>query len=304
MAISTSTSVTEAVSAKLHSRVIEASLKENAILAASCHEANTEGQKGHKTGQYLYADGLSAAALGSEGAATTATEFTLTEATATASEYTVAVEIADLAEDSAVPSIADAAVNEIAIALLDKAESVIGALASGFTGASQNISDTGVEIDFDDMLLAKTNLRTNALGKARNAAYFLYDNSVLHLQKRGLSASNGLAPALSRERILGLYGDTMNSAVLGAQVGSFCEIPVFQTTHIPSANAGADSANMLIVVGQGGAIMINWKWRVKVKIAETTVNGKFGKFLLGGIAVGVVEARDSLGATMTFKRAA
>jgi HK97 family phage major capsid protein len=304
MTISTTTSVTEAVYAKIVANQIQDSIKENVILAAACHESNTEGQPS-LVGQYLYADGLTTSAPQSQGAATTASEFTLSEATATAAERCVAVEIADLAEDSSAVPLAPSAIREMTLALTDYVEDAIGAILAGFTAASQSVSDTGVAADFDDLLTLKTNLRLNAKGKANRAAFYLYDNTVLQLQKLALNGTNGLMPALSRENLVAIMGDTVNSSVLGAQAGSFCGIPVFQTSHVPAINAqDVDSAGALICTGEGGAILLNWKWRVKIEIAKTTVNGKFGKFMLAGVAMGVAEARDTLGATLITKRAA
>jgi hypothetical protein len=247
-----------------------------------------------KTGQWAKAPSLSAAA-GSEGVAVTPTAFTMTDVTATAAPYELAVEVSKMAERSAMPGFEASLAMEMAYGLSDAFDSLSASMLPGF---SNTVGSTGVNITYDDMISAITLLNTNAKARAVGGVFVLHPVQIGDLLSQAVSASAGLAPALSREQFNAILGDTAGSSAFGAMAGSLAGVPVIRSGNVPTANAGSDRAGALFVAGQSGALGAVIKWEPEIEQASLAVKYTGGKAVFGDAAFGVVEINDSMGVSI------
>jgi hypothetical protein len=291
----TSTTLTNQIMTELIQSYVAEAIREASVMLPLVDVVDI-GNVPTKTASWQFAAGATAAAI-VEGTAVANSAWTLTEATATAAQVGVKVELMDLGRRSTVTDIASAVAMDLASACMEKFDTDAAALLGGF---SNTVGTSTQDITIANLIAAITKLRIQAKGLANQSAFVLYPQQVADIQTAILSASNGLAPALSREGLAAIMGDTVNSAVLGAQVGSFMGIPVFQSVLVPTANVGEDSAGALFAVKRAiGAAM---KWMPEIEMQRGVSNGQNSDNLLATMAYGVVELRDALGVSIITDR--
>lgn len=249
-----------------------------------------------KAASFQFAAGVSASAI-TEGTAITNTEWTLTEAVATAAQAGVLIELTDLGVRSTVADIVSAVSTDLAAACVDKFDVDAAALMNGF---SNKVGTSGSALTLANMLAAITKLRINAKGLASNAVFVLYPEQVGDIQAEVLGTSTGLAAALSRENLVAIMGDTVNSAVLANQPGSFMGVPVFQSNNVPATDTGANSGGGLFCAG--AALGAAWKWAPTIESQRGINNGQISTVLLASVCYGVIELRDALGISIETDR--
>lgn len=249
-----------------------------------------------KTASFQFAAGASASAI-TEGTAVSNSAWTLTEATIAATQVGVKVELMDLGVRSTVADIVSVVSQDLAAACMDNFDTAAAALLAGF---SNTVGTSGSNLTIAQMIIAVTTLKINAKGLANNAVFALYPQQVGDLQTEVVNASNGLAPALSRENLVAIMGDTVNSAVLSSQAGSFMGIPVLQSNAVPDDASGANSDGAIFCAGSalGAAI----KWMPEIEMQRGVSNGQNSTNILATMAYGVGELRDSLGVTISTDR--
>ena len=241
------------------------------------------------------------AASVAEDAAGTNQDSTLGEATVTCTESQVTVYISKPASRTSMPYYKAALASEIGRALAEYRDAAACALLGGFTNV---VGTPTVDITFPQMVSAITTLNLTAKGASHDAVFVLYPQQIGDLRALAFDATQGLSTAMSRTDLINFLGGpntvAPNAGVLNAYQGDFLGIPIFSSTHVTTANVGADSAGGLIKIS--GALCGASVWTNELDIASCVSAGKSGEQWLGNQCVGVAEYNDNYGVSIITDR--
>jgi len=190
---------------------------------------------------------------------------------------------------------------EIARALSDYRDNAAAALLGGF---SNTVSDTTNPLTFAMMTTAVTTLNLLAKGSTGDAVFVLYPEQIGDLRATVFDATTGLSVANNRTDLINFLGgpDTVSpdAGVLKAYQGDFQGIPIFSSSNVPTATAGADSAGAIFL--RSGALCGATCWEPELEIASCVANAKSGQQWLGNQCFGVAEYNDSYGVSIISDR--
>ena len=238
--------------------------------------------KESKAVQIPKADKFTAAAV-SEGSELANTALTTGSVTLTASEIGIMATITDVLELSDIPAAHGARLRQLGRAMGDKLDVDICALFSGFSTA---VGATTVNIALSDLLDAIYNLEVNdAAGLGQIVA-------VLHPRQTA-----DLRTEIEADQAV-IYTGRSDSSISKAMAGFFGNwfgIDIFQSTNVPTANAGADRAGGVFV--RDYALGIAQKWAAKVEPMRWAPIR--GWVLVASAMYGVGEIEDSAGVNAT-----
>jgi hypothetical protein len=291
----TPTSITESILAEMVMAEVEPAIRERSIVFPLCKYIDASASTSLVV-NVLRVDGEAIASI-SEGTALLNSEFTLSEGSITMGAAGVLVEVMDLAAKSSVANVAQVVTQDLIGACMEGMETAACALLGGF---SHHVTDSGADITISDLVTALSYLRIYAKGNASSGCFILYPQQIADLQTEMLSTSTGLSSALTRERIIALFGDSANSSLMAAQVGSFGDLPVFSSTLVPSANSAANSAGALIVPGKALGLAV--KWMPEIETQRGISNGQKSTVYHASVAYGVAELVDAYGVSIITDR--
>lgn len=224
------------------------------------------------------ADKFTAAAV-AEGTELANTALTSTSVTLTASEIGIMATITDVLEVSDIPAAHGARLRQLGRAIGDKLDVDICALLGGFSTA---IGATTVNITLANLLDAIYNLEVNDAAGLGSLVGVLHPRQTADLRTE-LEADTAV-----------LYSGKSDSSISKAMAGHFGSwfgIDIFQSTNVPTANAGADRAGGVFI--RDYALGMVQKWAAKV---ETMRWAPIRGFVLVATAMyGVGEIEDSAG---------
>lgn len=224
------------------------------------------------------ADKFTAAAV-AEGTELINTALTTTSVTITASEIGIQATVTDVLEVSDIPAAHGARLRQLGRALADKMDVDITALLSGF---SSSVGSTTVDITLANLLEAIYTL------EAADAASLGPLVAVLHPRQTADLRTELEADAAS------IYTSESQSGLSKANAGYFGSwfgIDIFQSTNVPTANAGADRAGGVFVRNYALGMVKKWDARIET-LRWPSIRG----FVLVATAMyGVGEVEDSAG---------
>lgn len=228
------------------------------------------------------ADKFTAAAV-AEGVELANTPLTSTSVTLTASEIGIMATITDVLELSDIPAAHAARLRQLGRAMGDKLDVDICALFAGFTNA---VGSTGVNISLANLLDAIYTLESVDAGGLGSLV------GVLHPRQTADLRTELEADAAS------IYTNTSPgslSKAMAGYFGSWFGIDIFQSTNVPTANAGADRAGGIFV--RNYALGLAQKWAAKVEPMRWAPIR--GWVLVASAMYGVGEIEDSAGVEVT-----
>jgi len=224
------------------------------------------------------ADKFTAAAV-AEGTELTNTALTSASVTITASEIGIQATITDVLELSDIPAAHGARLRQLGRALGDKLDVDITALLGGF---STVVGSTTVNIALSNLLDAIYNLEVNDASGLGSLV------SVLHPRQTADLRTELEADAAS------LYVGKSDTSIMKAQAGYFGSwfgIDIFQSSNVPTVNAGEDRGGGVFV--RDYALGMAQKWAAKVETMRWAPIR--GWVLVATAMYGVGEVEDSAG---------
>lgn len=226
------------------------------------------------------ADKFTAAAV-AQGTELANTALTSTSVTLTSSEIGIQATITDVLELSDIPAAHGARLKQLGRAIGDKIDVDICALFSGFSTA---VGATTVNIALTNLLDAIYNLEVN------DAAGLGGLVGVFHPRQ-----SADLRTELEADAGSIYVGAAQPSKAMAGYFGSWFGIDIFQSTNVPTANAGADRAGGIFV--RDYALGMAQKWAAKVETMRWAPIR--GWVLVATAMYGVGEVEDSAGIDVT-----
>jgi hypothetical protein len=199
--------------------------------------------------------------------------------TITASEIGIMATVTDVLELSDIPAAHGARLRQLGRAIGDKLDVDICALLGGFTTA---VGATTVDITLANLLDAIYNLEVNDAAGLGSLVAVLHPRQTADLRTELEADAGSLYTGKS---------DSSISKAMAGFFGSWFGIDIFQSTNVPTANAGADRAGGVFV--RDYALGMAQKWAAKV---ETMRWAPIRGFVLVATAMyGVGEVEDSAG---------
>lgn len=238
--------------------------------------------KASKAVQIPKADKFTAAAV-AEGTELQNTALTTSAVTITASEIGIQATVTDVLEVSDIPAAHGARLRQLGRAIADKIDVDICALFAGFTNA---VGATTVNITLANILDAIYTL------EAADAASLGSLVGVLHPRQTGDLRVELEADAAS------IYNSKSDGSITKANAGYFGSwfgVDLFQSTNVPTANAGADRAGGIFV--RDYALGMATKWMARVETMRWP--SIRGWVLVATAMYGVGEVEDSAGVEVT-----
>lgn len=226
------------------------------------------------------ADKFTAAAV-AQGTELANTALTSTSVTLTSSEIGIQATITDVLELSDIPAAHGARLKQLGRAIGDKIDVDICALFSGFSTA---VGATTVNIALTNLLDAIYNLEVN------DAAGLGGLVGVFHPRQ-----SADIRTELEADAGSIYVGNAHPSKAMAGYFGSWFGIDIFQSTNVPTANAGADRAGGIFV--RDYALGMAQKWAAKVETMRWAPIR--GWVLVATAMYGVGEVEDSAGIDVT-----
>ena len=224
------------------------------------------------------ADKFTASAL-TEGTEVANTALTSTSVTGTAAEIGIMATITDVLEVSDIPAAHGARLRQLGRAIGDKLDVDICALMDGFTNAA---GASGANITLANLLDAIYTLEVNDAAGLGSLVAVLHPRQTADLRTE-LEADTAV--------IYSGKSDSNISKAMAGYFGSWFGIDIFQSTNVPTANAGADRAGGVFV--RDYALAMAQKWAAKV---ETMRWAPIRGFVLVATAMyAVFEVEDSAG---------
>jgi N4-gp56 family major capsid protein len=196
------------------------------------------------------ADKFTAAAV-AEGTELANTALTSGSVTITSSEIGIMATITDVLELSDIPAAHGARLKQLGRSIGDKMDVDICALLGDFTAAA---GSSGVNIALTNFLDAIYNLEVNDAAGLGSLVGVLHPRQTADLRTEFEADAASLYVGSSDSRI---------SKSMAGYFGSWFEIDIFQSTNVPTANAGADRAGGVFV--RGYALGMAHKWSAKVE---------------------------------------
>lgn len=228
------------------------------------------------------ADKFTAAAV-AEGTELANTPLTSTSVTLTTSEIGIMATVTDVLEVSDILAVYSARLKQLGRSLGDKLDIDISALFSGFSTA---VGASGTNIALTNILDAIYNLEVN------DAAGLGSIVGVLHPRQTADFRTEFEADTAS---IYTGEGTGKIGKAMAGYFGSWFGVDIFQTTNVPTANAGADRAGAFFI--RDYALGLAQKWSAKVEVMRwPPIRG----FVIVATAMyGVGEIEDSAGVAAT-----
>lgn len=199
--------------------------------------------KASKAYKFPKADKFTAAAV-SEGVEVTNTALTSTSVTITTSEIAFQATITDVLDLSDITSAQMARLRQIGRALADKMDVDVTALLSGF---STGVGATGVNLSLDNILDAIYTIEANDAGDLGGLVFLGHTRQVGDVR---LALKNVQTATTANTDHSIRFGSGETGKLGRAENGNFGEwfnVNFFQSTNVPTANAGADRAGALFV---------------------------------------------------------
>jgi N4-gp56 family major capsid protein len=202
------------------------------------------------------ADKFTAAAV-AEGTELANTALTTTSVSITASEVGIMATITDVLEVTDIPAAHGARLRQLGRALADKLDVDICALFSGFTNA---VGATTVDISLANVLDAIYTLEVNDASGLGSLVAVLHPRQIADIRTE-LEAdaasiyTTGSGNAQSASQML--------SKSMAGYFGNWFGIDFYQSTNVPTANAGADRAGGLFVRNYALGMVSKWGARVE-----------------------------------------
>ncbi len=224
------------------------------------------------------ADKFTAAAV-AEGTELTNTALTSASVTITASEIGIQATITDVLELSDIPAAHGARLKQLGRALGDKMDVDICALFDGFSTA---VGATTVDITLANLLDAIYNLEVNDAASLGSLVGVLHPRQTADLRTELEADAASLYVGKSDANI---------SKAMNGYFGSWFGIDIFQSTNVPTANAGADRAGGIFV--RNYALGMAHKWSAKIETMRWAPIR--GWVLVATAMYGVGEVEDSAG---------
>lgn len=224
------------------------------------------------------ADKFTAAAV-AEGTELTNTALTSTSVTITASEIGIMATVTDVLELSDIPAAHGARLRQLGRAIGDKLDVDICALMDGFSTA---VGATTVDITLANLLDAIYNLEVNDAAGLGSLVAVFHPRQTADLRTELEADAGSLYTGKS---------DTSITKAMSGYFGSWFGIDIFQSTNVPTANAGADRAGGIFV--RDYALGMAQKYGARV---ETLRWAPIRGFVLVATSMyGVGEVEDSAG---------
>lgn len=224
------------------------------------------------------ADKFTAAAV-AEGTELANTALTTTSVTITASEIGMQATVTDVLEVSDIPAAHGARLRQLGRAIADKIDVDVCALLDGFSSA---VGATTVDITLANVLDAIYTL------EAADAASLGSIVGLLHPRQTADLRTELEADAAS------IYTSKSDGSITKAQAGRFGEwfgVEIYQSTNVPTANAGADRAGGFFI--RDYALGMATKWMARVETMRWP--SIRGWVLVATAMYGVGEVEDSAG---------
>lgn len=239
MANTAATDIGDSVAAE----VVDQKLVDTAYSAATADRLIAHDTlSGSLTKSYPRLGKLTAAALtdGTDGVATAVSD---TQVSVTIAEVGIGVALTDLARvGSSVMDIARAIENLLAKAYANKVDVDVLALASSLTDA---VSSTGNPLTEDMFLQAVMEIAANdAIGLG--LACILYPKQWQNLTTAIGGVTENQSAVYSRPDFV----EGFKPADVNGYVNTYSGIPIFVSTNVPTANAGADSRGSIFAIGE------------------------------------------------------
>lgn len=200
------------------------------------------------------ADKFTAAGV-AEGTELTNTALTTTSVTITAAEVGIQATVTDVLEVSDIPAAHGARLRQLGRAMADKLDIDICALFAGFTNV---VGSTGVNLSVANILDAIFTLEN---ADAANLGAIV---GVLHpRQAADIREAVDAEAGVSYSGVAGPRGINLGPAPGPGFFGSWLGIPLWMSTNVPTANAGADRAGGIFIANYALAMVSKWAARVE-----------------------------------------
>lgn len=228
------------------------------------------------------ADKFTAAAV-AEGTELANTPLTSTSVTITTSEIGIMATVTDVLEVSDIPAAHGARLKQLGRSLGDKLDIDISALFSGFSTA---VGATTVDIALTDILDAIYNLEVNDAAGLGSIVGVLHPRQTADFRTEFEADEASLYSGAGTGKI---------GKAMAGYFGSWFGVDIFQTTNVPTANAGADRAGGFFI--RDYALGLAQKWSAKVEVMRwPPIRG----FVIVATAMyGVGEIEDAAGVAAT-----
>lgn len=184
--------------------------------------------------------------------------------------------------------------------MADDIEIAIGALPAGFSTRS---GTTAQDLSIAVMDAAITEYGSNAKKKGEGKGVILLHRQGVGQLRADLTSGVGgsLAVPFTDGQLAQIFGQKPGNSVIGSAVGMFYGFPLFQSSNIGTANAGADYVGCIMArsldpmndfnCALGGA----WKWMPEVTQHDKANQNIVAYVTRGKQALAVAEISDLLG---------
>jgi N4-gp56 family major capsid protein len=225
---------------------------------------------------------FTAAAL-TEGVEVANTPLTDTSVTITAAEIGIQATITDVLEVSDIPAAHGARLRQLGRSLADKLDVDICTLLGGFSNV---VGTTTADLALANLLDAIYTLEVNDADGTGAAVAVLHPRQTADL-RNAVDAEAGVAYS----QVAGSRAAELGQAKSPGYFGTWFGIPIYQSTNVPTVNAGADRGGGMFTSGY--ALGMVEKWGAKV---ETMRWPPIRGFVLTATAMyGVGEIEDAAG---------
>ena len=195
------------------------------------------------------------AAAATEGAEVTNTALSSDVVTLTAAEIAVQITVTDVLELSDIPAAKGARLRTLGRSLADKLDVDICALLDNFTTV---VGTTTVNLSLANMTDVVFNLEVNnAMGNGAPVGVF-HPRQTADLRE-AIDAEAGVAYS----NTAGLGASALGFGPSPGYFGNWFGIPIWQSTNVATANAGADRGGAVFIAGY--ALGLVQKWAAKVE---------------------------------------
>jgi N4-gp56 family major capsid protein len=232
------------------------------------------------------ADKFTAGAL-TEGTEVTNTPLTSTSVTITAAEIGIMATITDVLELSSIPATHGAQMRQLGRALGDKLDIDICALLAGFGTA---VGTTTVDLSIANILDAIYTLEVADAASLGQPVGVLHPRQTADI-RNAVDADSGQAYSGAA----GARGAQLGPAPAPGFFGAWFGIPFYQSTNVPTANAGADRAGGIFISNY--ALGLAQKWAAKVETLRWAPIRGF--VFVATMMYGVGEVEDAAGVEVT-----
>lgn len=231
-----------------------------------------------------------------EADAQTVSEITTSAATFSPAAKAVFVVLSLVSQYTSAPNLLAEARGYISRALATKLDTDVFALLAGFANA---VGTSGVDLTLDDVLAARVLLRTGAGNRADSAdvVMVLHPVQFADLQRDAMSRNSPFV-----DRLVTDFTQNPGIQLAANYRGSLYGAWVFESSNVPTANAGADRAGGMFIVpgsGVGSALGGGMIFMDMAGAADQAVNLALATSMHGVSLYAVGEAKDEFGVEIT-----